>query len=87
MRNLALKCSFDAVEAFFAVAVVALLNPLYVGWTVVVYLIVIFPSNVYASVRHISFGAHSMRPRYLFVRFPLQLLLILWTYWFCVRAH
>jgi len=43
MRNLALKCSFDAVEAFFAVAVVTLPNPLYVDWTVVVYLIVIFP--------------------------------------------
>jgi uncharacterized membrane protein len=75
------------VEVLFATAVVALHNPSYVGWIIVLYLIVIFPSNVYAAVQRISFGGHAMGPRYLFVRFPLQLLLILWTYWFCVRVH
>ena len=74
------------VELLFAMAVVALPNPIYVGWVIVLYLIAIFPSNVYAAVQRISFGGHSMGPRYLFVRFPLQLLLIFWTYWFCVRA-
>lgn len=75
------------LEALFAVAVVAWPHPSYAGLTVIVYLVAIFPSNVYAAVRRISFGGHSMGPRYLFVRFPLQLLLILWTYWFCVRAQ
>lgn len=52
------------VEILFAVAVVALPNPLYVGWAIIVYLIVIFPSNVYAAVQRISFGGHSTGPRY-----------------------
>jgi uncharacterized membrane protein len=75
------------IEVLFAVAVVALEDPRYVGWALVVYLIFIFPSNVYAAIERIPFGGHSMGPRYLYVRLPLQLLLILWTYWFCVKAQ
>jgi uncharacterized membrane protein len=74
------------VELAGAVAVMWFTNP-YVGWAIIAYLIVIFPSNVYAAVQRISFGGNSIGPRYLLVRFPLQLLLILWTYWFCVRVH
>ena len=74
-----------AVEVLFAVAVVALPNPVYVGWIIIFYLVAILPSNVYATVQRISFGGHSMGLRYLFVRFPLQLVLIIWSYWFCVR--
>ena len=74
-------------EVLLAVAVVAWPHRLYVGSIIIVYLVMIFPSNVYAAVQRISFGGHSMGPRYLFVRSPLQLLLIVWTYWFCVRAH
>ena len=72
-------------EILFAIAVVSLPNPSYVGWMIVLYLIAIFPSNVYAAIHRIPFGGHSMGPRYLFARFPLQLLLLLWTYWFCVK--
>lgn len=74
-------------EVFLAIAVVAWPHPLYVGLLTIVYLVVIFPSNIYAAVQRIPFGGHSMGPRYLFVRSPLQLFLILWTYWFCIRAH
>lgn len=74
-------------EVFLAIAVVAWPHPLYVGLLTMVYLVVIFPSNIYAAVQRIPFGGHSMGPRYLFVRSPLQLFLILWTYWFCIRAH
>jgi uncharacterized membrane protein len=75
------------VELCFAIAVVALHDPRLVGWMIVIYLIVIFPSNIYAATQRISFGGHSIGPRYLLMRFPLQLLLILWTYWFCARSH
>src|SRR5215471_8635310 len=60
------------VEVLFAVAVVVMRNPSSVGLIVVVYLIAIFPSNAYAAVHRISFGGHSVGPRYLLVRFPLQ---------------
>jgi uncharacterized membrane protein len=72
-------------EILFAIAVVSLSNPSYVGWMIVLYLIAIFPSNIYAAIQRIPFGGHSMGPRYLLARFPLQLLLVLWTYWFCVK--
>ncbi len=75
------------VEVLFAVAVVALPGPTHVGWIIIIYLIAIFPSNIYAAIQRIPFGGHSIGPRYLFVRLPLQLLLILWTYWFAVRGH
>ena len=74
-------------EILVAIAVVSLPNPSYVGWMIVLYLIAIFPSNVYATIHRIPFGGHSMGSRYLFARFPLQLLLLLWTYWFCVKRR
>src|SRR5215469_18544336 len=49
----------SGVEVLFAIAVVPFPNP-YVGWTVIIYLIAIFPSNVYAAVQRISVGGHSM---------------------------
>ena len=73
------------LEIVFAIAVVSLPNPAYVGWMIILYLIAIFPSNVYAATHRIPFGGHSMGPRYLFARFPLQLVLILWAYWFCAK--
>lgn len=75
------------LEVWFAVAVVSFRNPSYVGWMIVLYLIAIFPSNIYATIRRIPFGGHSMGPRYLFARLPLQLLLVLWIYWFCVSGR
>ena len=73
------------LEIVFAIAVVSLPNPACVGWMIILYLIAIFPSNVYAATHRIPFGGHSMGPRYLFVRFPLQLVLLLWAYWFCAK--
>jgi uncharacterized membrane protein len=75
------------VEVLFAIAVLAMPNPFYVGLCIMGYLIVIFPSNIYAARYRIPFGGHSMGPRYLLARLPLQLLLIWWTYWFAVRGQ
>ena len=75
------------VEVLFAIAVLAMPNPFYVGLCIIGYLIVIFPSNIYAARDRIPFGGHSMGPRYLFARLPLQLLLIWWTYWFAVKGQ
>jgi uncharacterized membrane protein len=74
------------LEVALGIAVIALPNPFYVGLFIIAYLIAIFPSNVYAAIRRIPFGSHSVGPKYLFARLPLQLLLISWTYWFTVRA-
>ena len=57
------------------------------GMTIIAFLIAVFPANVYAAARRIPFGGHSAGPLYLLVRAPVQLLLILWTYWFVVRGE
>jgi uncharacterized membrane protein len=74
------------IEVLFAVAAVALPNPRPVGWCIIIYLIAILPSNIYAAVQRIPFGGHSIGPRYLLVRLPLQVLLICWTYSFAVKG-
>ena len=57
------------------------------GLTIIGFLIVIFPANVYAALQRIPFGGHSAGPIYLLLRAPVQLLLILWTYGFVVKGE
>jgi uncharacterized membrane protein len=57
------------------------------GLMIIGFLVAIFPANVYAAFQRIRFGGHSVGPLYLLVRAPVQLLLILWTYWFVVRSE
>lgn len=46
----------------------------------ILFFIAIFPANVWAAFNHIDFGGHSLGPKYLLMRAPLQLLLILWSW-------
>ena len=57
------------------------------GLTIIGFLVAVFPANIYAAVHHNPFGGHSAGPIYLLIRAPLQLLLIVWTYWFVVRGE
>ena len=57
------------------------------GLSIIGFLVAIFPANVYAAVQRIPFGGHSAGPIYLLIRAPVQLLLIVWTYWFVVRSE
>ena len=56
------------------------------GVFLILYLIAIFPSNVYAAFRHVPMGGHAAGPKYLWVRAPLQVILIAWTWCFAVRS-
>jgi uncharacterized membrane protein len=56
------------------------------GITIIAFLIAVFPANVYAAIQRFPFGGHSAGSIYLLVRPPVQLLLVLWTYWFIVRG-
>ena len=46
------------LEILFAIAVVSLPNPSYVGWMIGLYLIPIFLPNVYATIHRIPLGGH-----------------------------
>jgi uncharacterized membrane protein len=57
----------------------------FTGWVAAVMLVLFFPVNVYAALNHISMGGHAWGPVYLFIRAPLQAIILLWIYWFAIR--
>lgn len=57
-----------------------------VGIVICLFLLAIFPSNVYAAFARVDFGGHAEGPMYLSIRLPLQLMLIGWCYWFTLRG-
>lgn len=57
------------------------------GIFLIAYLVLIFPSNVYAAIERVPMGGHAMGPKYLWARAPFQLVLIAWTWWFAVRRR
>ena len=55
------------------------------GICLIVFLILVFPANIYGALQQVDLGAHRLGPVYLLIRAPMQLLFIGWTYWFAVR--
>lgn len=67
---------------------IGLLVPRYsrlAGICLLLFLIAVFPANVYAALTRAPMGAHEAGPVYLLVRGPFQLLLVWWTYRFAVN--
>ena len=52
------------------------------AWLLVALLIAVFPANVNMAVHHIYFPGLPRNPALLWVRLPLQGLLIAWAWWF-----
>jgi|GEM_PF-1032887 len=78
-----------ATGALEAVLAIALLVPSWrqtVGLLCIGVLILFFPANIYAALNGVGLGGHQWGPAYLLIRTPLQLLLIVWAYWFGVRG-
>lgn len=50
------------------------------GTCLILMLLAILPSNVYAAMNHVPFGGHDIGPAYLLVRVPFQFLVIGWVY-------
>ena len=53
-----------------------------VGWGLIAMLVLFFPLNIYAAIMHVPMGGHAWGPGYLLVRGPLQVILIVWVWWF-----
>ena len=56
------------------------------GIVICVFLVLVTPVNIHAALQRVNFGGHGAGPKYLWVRLPLQIVLIAWTYWFAVRS-
>ena len=50
------------------------------GLCLILMLVGVFPSNVYAALNRVPYGGHESGPVYLLVRLPFQVMLIVWTY-------
>lgn len=58
------------------------------GMLLIVFFMLILPTNIYASMRHLNYETATFDgkgPGYLWFRIPFQLLLIGWTYYFVLR--
>jgi uncharacterized membrane protein len=55
------------------------------GICLIAFLILVLPANIYAAFNQVGMGGHTQGPAYLWVRVPVQLILIGWTYWFAVH--
>ncbi|GHG02885.1 DoxX family protein [Thalassotalea marina] len=51
----------------------------------IVVFVVFFPANIYAAFNSIGLGGHQWGPVYLLIRLPLQIVLISWAYFMCVK--
>jgi len=49
--------------------------------------IVFFPANIYAAINATGLGGNQWGPIYLLIRLPLQLILIAWAYFLCIKDH
>ncbi|MBS9461243.1 hypothetical protein KIM67_02385 [Flagellimonas sp. 389] len=58
------------------------------GWTLIVFLVLMLPANIYASIHQVNyqkgtFDGHGLT--YLWFRIPLQILFIVWAYISSIR--
>jgi len=49
--------------------------------------IIFFPANIYAAINGVGLGGHKWGAIYLLIRLPLQITLIAWAYYLCIKNH
>ncbi|WP_317197662.1 DoxX family protein [Neotamlana laminarinivorans] len=58
------------------------------GWTLIIFLLLLLPANVYAAINHVNYQNGTFNGNglvYLWFRIPLQILFIIWTYASSIR--
>lgn len=75
-------------EIFLAIGLLIPKLKVISGWTLIVFLVLMLPANIYASMHHINyqkgtFDGHGLT--YLWFRIPLQILFIVWAYISSIR--
>ncbi|WP_315823825.1 hypothetical protein [Paraflavitalea speifideaquila] len=71
---------------------IALLFPsvrVYAGIALIVFLVLLLPANIYAAIHQVNYEKATFDGpglRYLWIRVPLQIIFIAWTYYFSVKT-
>ncbi len=76
------------LEIVAAVALLSSFVPVLTGWLLIIFFLLILPSNIYAAIHHVNLKTATYDgagPLYLWFRVPLQLLYTGWVYFFIVR--
>jgi len=53
----------------------------------IVVFVAFFPANIYAALNSVGLGGHQWGVVYLLIRGPLQIILILWAYFLCIKNY
>ncbi|NQD70407.1 hypothetical protein HP439_06715 [Sphingobacterium shayense] len=73
------------------IAAIGMLLPKYqkfTGWFVILFFVLILPSNIYSAIQHVNMEAGTYDGEglsYLWYRIPLQLVFIGWVYFSCIN--
>lgn len=75
------------------VAAIGLLIPglkILTGWLLIAFFLLILPANIYAAIKHVDYQNADFNGQgldYLWFRIPLQIIFILWIYFFCCKPE
>ena len=77
------------LEIAFAIGLQILNIQKLTAWLLIIFFILILPSNIYAAINNVdyqkaTFEGHGLN--YLWFRIPLQIIFIIWTWFFCIRT-
>jgi len=56
------------------------------AWCLALFLVAVFPANVFAAIHEVGFGGHREGLRYLWFRAPLQAAFLAWVVYFGILA-
>ena len=86
------KTELVYITGFFEIiAAITLFIPslrIVMGWMLIIFFILVLPSNIYAAINHINYQTGTfdgMGVSYLWFRIPLQMVFIIWTYYCSVK--
>ncbi|MGX9418014.1 DoxX family protein [Vibrio sp. WJH972] len=73
------------IEFFIGIALFAPRYQSLAAKVAILAFVVFFPANIYAAIHSIGLGGHQWGPIYLLIRGPLQVILISWAYFLCIK--
>lgn len=79
MKKLIIQVS-GILEWVIAIALLRACYRQFAAKAAAVLLIALFPLNIYAAIHHAPMGGHEWGPVYLWIRGPLQAIILLWIY-------
>ncbi len=78
------------LEILFAIGLLVPSTKIITAWTLILFFLVVFPSNIKAAMQHINYQTGELDGNgieYLWFRIPLQVLFIAWVYYVSIRNN